>query len=163
MGAVSYRGALVCFKKPRGIYLLDTSSPFIGAWSVNQVARNIGVAGTRAYAQVENDILFVDNNADFRALSAVQEFGDVGTRSISDLSFLNDFIRNNFSIPNINRWTAVYYPSKRQVHVAVTESTNLNNQRIVIDLNKPGVFNFSILDFIVSQSRSTAPSWDLVD
>ena len=44
VGAISYRGAIVAFKYPIGIYVVDTSSVTVADWKVNRISGSLGCA-----------------------------------------------------------------------------------------------------------------------
>lgn len=153
VGGVSYKGALIAFKKPVGIYFVDTSSATVGNWRVARVAGKVGVAGPRCYAQLEDDVIFLDQNADIRLLSATQEFGDVGTSSLADINNINQFIRDNMNLSTTATWQFVYYARKREVHIACCASgSTTRNARLVLDFNMQGKvrYRFSNRDTNVS-------------
>ncbi len=153
VGGVSFKGAAILFKSPRGIYLVDTSDVFPNAWSVDKINGNIGCVGVRAFNQVENDVILVDQNIDIRFVSSIEAFGNIGTDSLSDKSDMAEFFRNNLNFAQKGRWTAVYHAHKRQIHIAVTRSgSSVNDARIVIDFNTPGVAKFSWSTLLTTES-----------
>jgi len=143
VGGVSYKGGLICFKYPRGIYLIDTSDSTVANWRVKLLNDEIGVAGVRAYARVENDVLFMDSSGDIRLLSSTDEFGDIGTESLSDKQDMGPWIRENVDMAQSDQFIMTYYPTKREAHLACTEiGSTTNNLRIVMDFNVPGTVKF---------------------
>ena len=136
VGGVSYKGHLILFKRPKGIFIVDTRSPIISQWRVTKLSHQLGCVGVRGFSQIEDDVVFIDNNSDVRLLKAVTEFGDIGSRSLSDVANMGPFFRDTFNYAQSQKWQVTYYSLKRQVHIAVTgQSATINNTRLVIDFN----------------------------
>lgn len=137
VAAFAFRSAIICFKYPRGIYLIDTSDPTTTNWKVTKINGNLGAAGYGCAVQVEDDVVFVDASGQIRRLSAVNEFGDVGTIGLDDQSKMTAYIRDNLNISQAATWRTVYYARKREVHIACTATgATANNYRLVIDFNQ---------------------------
>ena len=133
--AVSFKGLLLVFKKPRGIYLIDTSDPDATKWRVKPLTRAVGIAGPNAWAMIDNDVAFMHEEGSVHLVSAVQEFGDMQASSLSDRMILAPFLRDNINEINIRSARAVYYYTKRELHFAVPGITSsVNNRRLVFDL-----------------------------
>ena len=136
VGALSFKGFIIAFKHPRGIYAIDTTSPTVGNWKVKRISGDLGCAGTGCLTVVQDDIVFVDQAGNIRLLSSVDEFGDVTTRGLSDLQNVNAWIDDNLDFSQNGVWRSVYYPTKREYHLACTGSgATTNNTRLVIDFN----------------------------
>lgn len=143
VGAVSFKGGMVCFKYPRGIFFVDTSDSTKANWRVLSINKEIGCAGERCYAQVENDIIFLDQNGEIRLLSSIDEFGNVGTRSLSDAHSMGPWFRDNVGMATAGEFLMVYYKTKREVHLACADiGGSDNNLRVVMDFNTPGQVKF---------------------
>lgn len=139
VGGVSFRGVIFAFKRPRGIYIVDTSDPTITNWSVALLNNNIGLASPRTITQVDlpdrDDVLFMDQNGTFRFLTQVSD-EQVQGRDISADAGMDEWMRDNVNFAKLNKARMQYYPNKREVHVLVAEGTATTlSQRIVIDLN----------------------------
>ena len=136
VGAVSFKGFIICFKYPEGIYAVDTTNVTVANWKVKRISKKIGAAWYGCIEQVEDDIYFMDRNGEIRTLSSIQEFGDVGTTSVTDLHKLTPFIRDTLSFKRNNRWRMAYYATKKELHFAVTSALSVSNDaRLVIDFN----------------------------
>ena len=138
IGAIySFKGLLVIFKRPKGIFILDTTDPTNTNWVISRLSAEIGIAGPGAAALIDDDILFLENGGEFNMISAVQEFGNLGTKSLSDALEMTDFIHNNFALSSLNKTMTIFYPDKREAHFFLpgTGSTN-PNLRVVFDYKR---------------------------
>lgn len=132
--AFSFRGGIVVFKYPRGIYFVDTTPVSFFDWTVRKVSNELGMAFTNCGAVIPNDIVFLDATRDIRLISTVDEFGDVGTTSVSDLAAFDDWMRNNINASGRKQWRCLYYPTKKEVHFAMTGTgATVNDCRVTID------------------------------
>lgn len=150
VGAISFRGQIVAFKRPRGVYLIDTRDATASTWSVLKHNSNIGLAGPRSLTQVDlpdhDDILFMDQFGTFRLLSEVfQE--TKGTRDISTPRGIDEWMRSNMNYAYADEARMTYYAVKREVHVSIVAGTATSlNRRVVIDMNRPDMVRFRISD-----------------
>lgn len=153
VGAVSFRGGIVCFKHPRGIYFVDTTDPTLANWKVSRITNGVGAHWTGLIAHTYNDIAFVDETGEIRLISATDAFGDVSTDSISDIHYMSEFIRDNLNLSQAKQWRLQWYPTKRELHMACTRSgSTTNDARLVVDFNDRQLprFRFSPINNPVS-------------
>lgn len=139
IGAMSFKGLIIAFKRPRGIYLVDTSSATLAEWRVVRLSESIGISSPAAVVQIDDDLLFVDAAGNFQLISAVTAFGDMSSRNLSQASEMGDFIRENLALSQLSRVQGVYYPTKREAHFAMASlGSSVNNRRLVVDFNRLG-------------------------
>ncbi len=131
---VSFKGLLVVFKSPNGIYAIDTTDPSTANHTISRISKEIGIAGPGGGCVIDDDILFLEKGGEFNLISAVQEFGNLGTQSLSDVLEMTDFIHENFNKEALNKTMSVFYADKREAHFYVTGTgaTHLN-LRVVFD------------------------------
>jgi hypothetical protein len=145
--AVSYKGYLVCAKHPHGVYVIDTTDPTVGNWKINRITGSIGGVGPRAMCVVENDIIFMDDSLNIYALSSVEQFGDLGTRSLTDTASFGPYLRTEMDPTYLDNASAIFYPSKREAIFCMTSTgSTVNNRRLVIDYNIPDQPRFRVSD-----------------
>ena len=135
VGGVSYKGLMILWKYPRGIYYVDTRDPT--TWTINRVTLQAGLASPQAFALIDDDIVFVTPEGTIQVLSAVgDEFSNISNRALSDLRFIDEFLRDNVNFAQIRRCRVTYYSSKRELHIALPGlGSTVNNLRLVLDLN----------------------------
>ena len=135
--AVSFKGLLVAWKRPRGIYVVDTAGPDPAQWSVQRLTGEVGIAGPRAFALLEDDVIFLDASGQIQLLSAVQATGGLATTNLVQAAELGPFLRSTFDQARLRSVQAIYYAHKREVHFAWTRagSSVVNDARLVLDLS----------------------------
>jgi hypothetical protein len=155
VNAISFKGYIVCFKYPRGIYIVDTRPPSFFDWTVWRYSGSVGAAWTGTITVIENDLVFMDPNADVRTISSVDDFSNIGTFSLSDISKMDDWFRDNIDFSKRKQWRCVNYTLKREVHFAMTGlDTTDNNYRVVFD-----IFNTKVPRFRYSTRDTPVSMW----
>lgn len=140
VGAVSFRGVLVVFKYPRGIYIIDTRDPTVANWSVSKLSNAVGAVNHSSIVQIENDIMYLDEGGNIHLLSATNDFGDVNTSNISQIADLRPYIEANVNLAQIKRSVACWYSARRQAWFGLPSLGNADNGiRLVVDFNRPDV------------------------
>lgn len=140
VAAVSFRGLLLVFKRPKGIYVVDTRDPTIANWRVEKLNTAIGMAGPLCLAQISNDLLFLDKGGNFHLMSAVQDFGDINTSNIGQISDISTFMRSDSSLTNLQKATGAWYAARSKAWFMVPQvGSIINNLRIVVDFADPQV------------------------
>lgn len=132
VGGISFRGILVLWKYPFGIYVVDTSDPDTSKWRVSRITRAVGALNQHTIIQIDNDVLYMDYAGNIHALSATQEFGDMNTSNISRGSELEPFMQDNVNRLLLKRAVGVWYASKRQAWFGVTTLGNSDNDLRVV-------------------------------
>jgi len=153
VGGISFKGVIVTWKKPLGLYVIDTSSTTIANWRVTRLTGAIGGFSPYSAVIIDDDILFMDNGGNLHLISTVTEFGDVGSRNLSQMADLGPFIRENFNLAHLDIVRSVYYSAKRQAHIAMASlGSSVNNRRLVVDFNRLDIPRFSVSTRDVCQS-----------
>lgn len=145
---VSFKGLLIVWKYPVGIYYVDTTDPSSANWKVKKLSNGTGGVSPQGSVVVDDDVIFMDGAGNIQLLSAVTEFGDMTSNNISSASQMAPFLRDFVDFSMLPKCASVYYAYKREVHFAVAElGSTKNNRRIVLDFNngKPR-FRFSDRD-----------------
>ncbi len=140
---MSYKGLLIVWKYPTGIFYVDTTSPIIANWGVRRLSEAVGGVSPLGACQVSDDVMFLDQAGDVQLLSGIQEYGTIGFKNLSQLSLLAPFIRDRVNLARLPFARAVFYPHKLEAHIALSQSgTGVNNARLVVDFNRPGAARF---------------------
>ena len=144
VGALSFKGLLIVWKWPRGIYYIDTTDPTIANWKVRRISREIGGVSPLGMVAIENDVLFMDGNGNIHAISAVDEFGNLGMRAFSDMHEMKEFVSATFRRQYLPRIKAVFYADQRQVIFAMPGMGSIGamDSYLFIDFNRPDLPRF---------------------
>lgn len=145
----SWRGRLVVFKYPVGIFLVDTgaadlSSAFsdLNVPSIQMISPNVGCAGHAAYAHVNNDIIFLTSTGEIKSLSSTEAFGDGTLASLSRNQDISSFIRRTFDPASFPLTRMLFYDQKQELHIAMRRSGSSElDSRMVLDLENFQVEN----------------------
>jgi hypothetical protein len=168
VGAVSFKGLIIVFKFPVGIYLVDTSSPTVANWRVSRLTRAIGGVSPLGAVVIENDVLFMDPSVNIHSLSRVNAADQAGSISESNLTRVDHiygFLQNNVNTARLPFVRAVFYSQKREVHFAIAGSGSVvNNARFVVDFNlrqplDPGYLTLNVPRFRWSDRDTCESIW----
>ncbi|MDE1813930.1 MAG: hypothetical protein KGI05_04610 [Thaumarchaeota archaeon] len=146
---LSFKGLLVVWKWPFGVYLVNTTDSNSTNWGVTRVTSAIGAAGPRAIVVIDDDVLWMDAVGNIQSLVATLNFGNLSSINISQQKFMRPWIDTNLNVGQVKNVQGVYYAAKRQVHFAVAGFGSTNNTyRLVVDymhLQSPR-FRYSNMD-----------------
>jgi hypothetical protein len=139
VGAISFKGLLIAFKYPVGIYAIDTTSPSVANWRVNKVSGTVGLANENAFAEMTDDYLAIlTPNADVRVVSASDVFGKFNAPSLTDHRYMNELMRRELQHLYSAKWRLCWYGKKRELHIACTsQASTTNDTRLVADMTFP--------------------------
>lgn len=145
---VSYRGLLLVFKYPKGIYFVDTSDPTITNWKIKRVTLDAGcMTSPRAVAAVDENIVFMDSDSNIWALSASQNLGGISLQSISNaIDGVNIFADQTWG----NSTNLVYRTSSRELFL----SNNGGLNRLDFNGSEPRFTKHGYLEGLASQSST---------
>lgn len=137
-GGYSFRGLLILFKRPRGIYVVDTRDATPANWKVQRLSTAVGLAGPHALVPKSNDILFLDPIGSFHLMSAVQDFGDIKASDIGLASDVYTFMRRNINIPGLSMAQGVWYPEQQKAYYMLPRTGSVSlDMRVIIDFSDP--------------------------
>lgn len=142
----SWKGRVILFKRPRGIYVVNMESAVTNDWTVERLSSSVGMASPWAWAQTESDIVFMDSTGAVQSLtSTLSNLGEVEGRSLGQTADLDALLRNEIKLSELDEVRAVFYVARREIHFAYTRSTGtVNNSRLVLDLNRPDKVRFRL-------------------
>jgi hypothetical protein len=143
----SFKGLLIVWKYPKGVYYIDTTDPTVANWKVKRLGTSTSGISALSTLITDDDIVFIDSNGQFQFLSTVQEFGDVSNRNLSKIADLNVWMRDNINFSRLDKCQAVWYPKKREARFALTKSgSTVNDIQVIIDFNRPDLPRFRFSD-----------------
>jgi Concanavalin A-like lectin/glucanases superfamily len=133
IGGYSIRGALILWKYPVGVYVVNTQDLDPVNWQVICLSRSVGAVTPQSIIQIENDLMYMDRTGAVHLLSATQEFGDFNTSNLSEVADLAPFMKNEVNRARIQTCQALYYTSKRQAWFYLPRTnSNIANLRLQV-------------------------------
>ena len=160
VGALSFRGALIVFKYPRGIYIVQTVDPSPANWGVQVLTRSVGTLNQHTIIPIENDVLYMDRFGGIHQLSATNEFGDINTSNLGLTQDINPFMRDNINLSLMRRAQGIWYASKRQCWFSLPRlgSTD-NNFRLIVGFNSFDAEGRQTPRFFMSRRDTPVSMW----
>ena len=137
VGAISYRGVLVAFKYPTGIYVVDTRDPVPANWIVQKLSNSVGGVNGSTIIQIDSDVLFLDSSGNVNSLAAANIIGDMTSSDIGRGNEVGAFVRNTVNMVRLQRAIGLWYPIRRQAWFMFPSGTNDDcDLREVIDFSR---------------------------
>lgn len=93
-------------------------------WGYNAAGWTGGAASHRLIAKVPNDVLMMMDDGEIYSITAVQQYGDYKSASLTRPAFINNWIADNVDLSKIDQFHAVYDPELRAVKWFVVRSGN---------------------------------------
>ncbi len=121
-GMISFRGLLVVWKYPAGIYTVDTRDITPANWTVQRVTSAIGAVNQQCILAIENDIIWLDASGNVHRLSTTTDIGDVLSSNISEVNEIGVYLRDRVSFLNLRRSCGVWYGAKRKAYFIMPPS-----------------------------------------
>jgi hypothetical protein len=141
--AISFKGFLIVWKFPVGLYVIDTTDVSDTNWKVKRLNNSTGGISPLGAVIADDDVIFLDSIGNFQFLSAVQEFGDMSSRNLSKTADIDIWMRDNIDFSRLNKCQAVWYPKRREAKFALTLSGGSDNDiQVIIDFNRPDISRF---------------------
>lgn len=136
VGGISFRGLLVLFKYPRGIYIVDARDPSPTNWRVDRLNNAIGTSSPWCIVQINNDVVLLDSGGHHHIVSSINDFSDLESSDMGHKQNIGPFMRANVSLLSMRKAMGAWYGNKSKVWfmVPLLGSTH-NNLRILVDFN----------------------------
>lgn len=138
VGGISFRGLLVLFKYPKGIYTVVTQDPSPAGWRVERLSAAVGGVNQHTIVSIDNDTMYMDSGGNIHLLSATNAFGGVQTSNVSQANDIAQYMRDNVNLTAIRRAVGVWYGTKQKAifGLPLVGSTD-NNLKLIVDLSAP--------------------------
>lgn len=152
-GAMSFKGGVIAWKFPVGIYLVDTTDPTIANWKIKKLSEYVGGVSPLGHCITDNDVIFMDPTANIHLLSAVNDYGSISASNLARTNMFYTFLQDNLGLGQLGLVRAVYYDAKREVHFACAGAgATKNTVRVKVDFNHEQQVRFSYSDRDTCQS-----------
>lgn len=136
--ACVYGSIIIVWKRPAGIYAIDTTDPAVTGWTVRRLSRQLGIAGPRAYLTLDGSVAFVDPSGELYDIGTLTEAIDVRPQSLTEATLLSPWLREHTNPAQYGKIQAIYYPAKRRGEIAMAGSQDTTNTiRLILDFNGP--------------------------
>lgn len=141
ISACVYKGRLLLFKRPFGVYYLETNgSADTADWSIKKLSGSFGIASPNSCVSVGNDILVKNSTNSLTSMQAVETLGGIDQGDLLKRMRIKSFIRQRTSGTNIARTFSMNYEAKDQTFFTYQASDGVvPNRMLRIDtsLNEP--------------------------
>ena len=137
VAGLTYKGVLLLWKYPEGLYAVDTSDANDANWRVIKVGAP-GAAGPRNGVAIEDDVLWMAPDGTWHLVSATTATGSVRAEDIAARK-LGRFIGEQFNLTVARTpfTQLVYYSYKQEVLAALSATgQTAKNRRLHLDLNR---------------------------
>lgn len=135
VGGLSYKGVLLLWKYPDGVYAVDTSDATPANWRVIKVGAP-GWAGPRNGVAIEDDVVWKAPDGTWHLISATTATGSVRAEDIAARK-LGRFIGEQFNLSRMQFAQLIYYAYKQEVMAGLSAiGQTAKNRRLHLDLNR---------------------------
>ena len=135
VGGLSYKGVLLLWAYPSGLYAVDTSDPSDANWRIIQVG-SPGAAGPMNMAAIEDDIMWVSPDGSWHLVSATTATGSVRAEDLTARK-LGSYSREQINLSQMVDAQMLYYSNKQEIMLACSaQGQTAKTRRLHMDLNK---------------------------
>ena len=137
VAGLTYKGVLLLWKYPEGLYAVDTSDANDANWRIIKVGAP-GAAGPRNIIAIEDDVIWMAPDGTWHLVSATTATGSVRAEDIAARK-LGRFIGEQFNLSTVRMQAAqlIYYAYKQEVQAALSGiGQTAKNRRLHLDLNR---------------------------
>lgn len=113
-GGVVWGERLILFGRRRA-YIVDDESTDRANWGYVAAQWTGGAAHWRLIVKTPNDLVVMADDGDIYSVSTAQQFGDYKQASLTRPAFIDNYIRENVDMTQIEKFHALYDPTLRAV------------------------------------------------
>jgi hypothetical protein len=137
IGATVFKGALLIFKKPYGMYLFQWNGSDLataGNVSVSKVSDNFALASPHAVMQVLNDLIGGSSTGSLFSQNATNAFGALEAGDVLTRAQVRNYFRQNFDYSGWPKQGSAYYAEKfLGMFTGSTDQAAGNNRILMYD------------------------------
>ena len=138
VSAINYKGTLFLFKKPYGVYYIQTNGSASPAdWSVERMSDSFGAASPHCAIQMLDDLVVANSSGSITSLRATQAFGGLENGDILSNAQIEQYVKSQLTAPGISKTHALWYPEKK---IALFTGRSLGavkqDRMLVVDVTK---------------------------
>jgi hypothetical protein len=131
ISATVYRGLLLLFKAPRGVYIVDGRSDVTAA-NVSKYSEAFGLAGPNALTQGLQDVVAVNDSGTLSSLQAGENFGDLESADILSQTKTEQYFRDQLDNDGFSKSYGVYYQERKQFYFTMRNQGDTEQNRIIV-------------------------------
>lgn len=144
---MSFKGFLIVWKFPKGVYVVDTTDPTIANWKIKRISTSTSGISPKCAVITDDDIVFLDSNGQFQFLSTVREFGDVSNRNLSKIADIGVWMRDNINLSRLDKCQSVWHPKRREARFVLSRiGSTVNDIQVIVDFNRADLPRFRFSD-----------------
>lgn len=121
VGAVEFNDRLFCFGKKK-TYIIDDESTTTSNWGYDDAPWEGGVAHWKLIVKTPNDIVAMTEQGDVYSVIATEDSHDYKASSLTQDTYMYDWIRANLDLEYIERFHAIYDPELRAIRFFVVRT-----------------------------------------
>jgi hypothetical protein len=114
--AFSYKGRAFFFKKPRGVWVLNSDDSNPANWFTQKLSDEFGIASGDSIQAVLDDVMAKNTTGSITSLSATQKFGDIEFGDILSNRAVEEFLKNQISPLGNDKTRSLYYKERKFVY-----------------------------------------------
>lgn len=133
---VPYKNNLFVFKKPLGVYMLNSNNSSDPAdWSIQKLSDSFGIGSPHVAIQVLDDLWVGNVNGSVTSLQASDALGGAEAGDVYALAQVEQYMKEALDDSGTSTTTAVYYAEKkRAMFTAKSEGGSALDRLVVIDV-----------------------------
>jgi hypothetical protein len=137
VAGLSFKGLLLIWKSPGGIYAIDTADIDPTRWRVTRIAEHIGTRGPGCVTMIDTGVMFIDHAANVQLVTGITEYGSISTANLTRAYDIGGRLRQQ-TLPTFLPFTVVHFvAARREIHITLRQRGSGGAWgRLVIDLNR---------------------------
>ena len=162
-GLIEYAGNLIVFDRERG-YIIDDTSLSVLDWGYYGAAWDGGCAQQRLLVAASNDMVSMDEDGNIFSIITSEKYGDYQIGSLTKPFYLNQWIKDNVDLQQIDKFHATYDSDTRTIKFfVVLNGESQPNAALVynIDLAQWTKHTFAIDYLCSSLVRISQSDWKI--
>lgn len=136
VSAISYKGSMLLFKWPSGVYAISEVLPDLSGYSISKLVNSFGIAGPHSWAYVLDDVLLMNSSGSITSIQATTAYGDLEYGDVLANSKVEQYFRDKINYTRLAYTHAVYYSEKKQAYFTVASAgSSMQDAMIIVDIN----------------------------
>lgn len=136
IGGIVYKGSLLLFKRPFGMYVFNFTDTL--NYTFSRYSDSFGIAAPHAACIVVDDLIGGNNEGSLTSLKATNAYGSFETGDVLNNNRVRDYIRQNTDSTGLPGMHSIYYAEKQVAYFSTRDSVGATSQNrlIVLDVSR---------------------------